>query len=501
MAKASYSFAVLAASLVLGSASGAQADTGAASSGDPKVEARSRFDRGIRLFDEGDFGSALAEFRRAYDIAPHPAVLYNVGLAYAAVGNAVGATDTLDKLLLDPGGLSPDQLTKARRIHDEQVARVAEIDVTSAVAGARVEVDNVEVATLPLTAPIRITSGTHIVGVHATGFAPSRKSITVAGRTKTPVAFELAPVDGRLAHLAVTTHLPGADLVANGEVIAKTPLAASITLAPGKYHVELKRAGYTTATTDVVLGDAAKGEVTLEPEEDAGRAASDDSLLELRPSEPGAVVFLDGKLRGAYGAALRVPAGPHRLKVERAGFYPSERDVNLETGRPITIPIRLQPTTETRAAYDSGIRSRRTFGYILTGAGIVIAGASAGFLGYALGKKSDAQALFDDINTASTRGGGGRCDPMRSINSSTCLAEFDGRTSELSTAKTQTIIGFVGVGVGAAALVTGVVLLLTGDDPHKYDKDKDARDHVRTPLVPLVAALPGGGMFGVTGRF
>ena len=218
---------------------------------DPRAEAASRFDRGIRLFDEGDFAVALAEFKRAYAIAPHPLVLYNMALAYAALGKTVEATDTCDALLKEPGSIRPDQLARARVMREEQAARVAELSITTS-APAHLEIDNIEVGVTPLAAPIRVSSGVHIVGAFATGFGPLRKQVTVAGRTKEEVAFTLAPLEGRLAHLLVSTRLPGAELVANGDVIATTPLAAPVTLAPGKYRVELRRKGYVTKGTDLV---------------------------------------------------------------------------------------------------------------------------------------------------------------------------------------------------------------------------------------------------------
>ena len=76
-----------------------------------KGEARARFDRGLSLFEDGDNAGALAEFKRAYELIPNSLVLYNIGLVYAAMGRPVDATDTLDKVLKDPGSLSAERLT------------------------------------------------------------------------------------------------------------------------------------------------------------------------------------------------------------------------------------------------------------------------------------------------------------------------------------------------------------------------------------------------------
>ena len=75
----------------------------AASGTDARAEARERFDRGLRLFDEGDSAGALAEFKRAHELVPNQLVLFNIGLVYAALARPVEATDALDRVLRDPG--------------------------------------------------------------------------------------------------------------------------------------------------------------------------------------------------------------------------------------------------------------------------------------------------------------------------------------------------------------------------------------------------------------
>src|SRR5260370_7879175 len=68
----------------------------------PKDEARDRFDRGLKLFNEGDNAAALAEFKRAYDLIPNPLVLFNIRLVYAAMNRPPEATHPLGKVISDP---------------------------------------------------------------------------------------------------------------------------------------------------------------------------------------------------------------------------------------------------------------------------------------------------------------------------------------------------------------------------------------------------------------
>jgi tetratricopeptide (TPR) repeat protein len=95
------------------------------------VEARERFERGLRLFDAGEDAGALAEFKRAYDLSASVVALYDMGLVYAQMGRAVEATEVLDRVLSAPGSLSLERLALARRRRDEQAARVAEVALTA----------------------------------------------------------------------------------------------------------------------------------------------------------------------------------------------------------------------------------------------------------------------------------------------------------------------------------------------------------------------------------
>ncbi|MCB9766254.1 MAG: TonB-dependent receptor [Alphaproteobacteria bacterium] len=51
----------------------------------PKDEARRHFNAGLELIAQGDHAAGIAEFERAYELVPHPAVLYNIARAYADI--------------------------------------------------------------------------------------------------------------------------------------------------------------------------------------------------------------------------------------------------------------------------------------------------------------------------------------------------------------------------------------------------------------------------------
>jgi PEGA domain len=470
-----------------------------------RTEAAERFDRGLRLFNRGDTAGALAEFRRAYSLIPNVLVLYNIGLVYAQMGRPVEASDALEQVLGTPGTLSPERLATARRTHDEQVAQTAEITVTANVDGATVEVDGVEAVKLPLARPLRVTSGNHVIGVIAAGFAPLRREVTIASREAQSLPFELIPMQGRLAHLEVKTHVPGADVYADGQRIGMTPLDASFPLSPGVHGIELRRPGYTTAHAEVTLGEGASGEVTLEPEEDATSLPSMGGLLALALDETEVVVTIDGHLRGVYSAPLRLTRGPHHLLAERGNFEPVENDLVIDSGHTTTLHLVLEPTPEYRAQFVSRAHSQRTWGVISAVAGVVVAAGGAGLVIYDASQRSDGNAALSALQAQSTLGSNAACDLGQDFAALTqrCTVPKQAATSKVDDANLRDDFGWPAIGVGAAAVVLGVVLLVTADDPHRYDRPEASGAAVLGPVraLPIFWSAPGGGGGSLVGTF
>jgi hypothetical protein len=463
--------------------------------GAERMEAAERFDRGLRLFNAGDSSGALAEFRRAYEIIPNLLVLYNIGLVYAQMGRAVEATDALDQVLASSGSLSAERLAIAKRTREEQAARIADISVTTSVEGSAIEVDGVERGKTPLTGPLRVTSGTHVVGAIAPGFVPLRREVTIASGEKQAMQFDLVAMQGRLAHVVVKTHLPGADVFADDQHVGTTPLATSVSLAPGNHRIELRRSGYTSAHTDLVLGDGASGEVALELGEDTSAIGSLGGRLALDVSETQAVVTVDGRSRGVYVSPLRLAPGPHHLLVERGDFEPFERDVVVPTGSTVNVHVQLEPTPEYRAHYASRVRSQKTWGLVGIVGGAVLAGAGAGLAIYDATQRSSGQSTINSLNAQSTKGSHEVCDPGlvgTPQYQQDCFVPFTAATNQVNNANTRDYFAWSGVGVGAVAAALGIVLLVTAD-PHPFDQPKSVGT-----TVPSFWGTRGGGGFSET---
>jgi hypothetical protein len=457
-----------------------------------QVEARTRFDQGIKLFNDGDNAGALAAFQRAYQLIPNPFVLYNIGLVYAAMGRAVDAVATLDELLANPGTVASDKLARAKETRDQQAQRVVELSVATNVP-ATLEIDGIGVGQTPLAAPIRVTGGVHVVGALASGYLPTHKEITVAGGTKESVSLSLAPMQTLVAHATLRSPLPGADVFVDGQASGRTPLAQSLTLPPGDHTIELRREGYRTARQKLHLGDGATAEIELDPQEDRAAVLASGGALIVDASEPDPVVTIDGTDRGVDTESFKLAPGEHHLVVERGGFEPKEADAVVYAHKTSTVRVVLDPTPETRADYEHARAVRHTAGILVTAGGLLLAGGSVAFV---LWNKGQVNQLTGPYNTAVSNEQmmKGVCNTRtQQGDAAQCNALVSNAYNSLKSAENLTPVGYIGLGVGGAVAVTGVVLFFTAGRADRFSHSAAAATSPSWSVLPWLG-LHGAGL-------
>ena len=453
-----------------------------------RAEAAERFDRAMALLEHGDDAGALAELERLRAIAPHPLVLYNLGLTHAAMNHPVEAANVLAQVLSAPGTLPQDRLVIARRTHDAQVRRIGRLQVTTNVA-AIVDVDGVAVGTTPLAAPIAVAAGSHVVGAVAPGYLPLRRELTIAGEATEAIALELPPSEARLAQLSVHSPLGAADVFVDGQRVGQTPLPASLALAPGRRRVELRRLGYRSASREVTLDEGATGALDFELEEDEGAAVRRGRLV-LAVSEPDPDVVIDGRPRGVYRQPLLLPPGLHEVRVLRAGFLPAARAMSVPEGGDTTAHVTLAPTPETRAAYQERVGAQRRWGWIGVLGGATLAVAAGTVVALNRGPLADAQANLDAIRASEA------CTRTKGFDQE-CFNMLEAADNRLNPRKTTQNVGLAVLGGGLVAAGVGATLLLMADDPHRYDetpREHQGRDQLQ--LAGWVAPAGGGLVLG-----
>jgi hypothetical protein len=455
-----------------------------------QAEARMRFDLGIKLFNDGDNAGALAEFERANRLLPNPVVLYNIGLVYAAMGRSVDAVTTLDQVLASPGAVTGEKLVRARATRDQQAQRIAELWITTSVPAA-VDVDGVVVGQAPLPGPIKVTSGVHQVGAVATGYVPARKEVTVAGGTREDVTLSPAPMQILMAHSIVRTHLPGASVFVDGQPRGTTPLAESLTLQPGTHTIELRREGYRTTEKEVSLGEGASAEVTLEPDEDTAAVVAMGGALALKANEPNVNVTVDGVAKGLYAEGLRVAPGGHQVIVERGGFEPVTADVVVRAHATSTLHVVLDPTAETRADYEHKRRTRHEAGLIVAGSGALVTAGAIAFIVWDTAQTNSLQGPYNAAYAAFKNMSPPNCNISAGGAANVCNQAVSNAYNALHDRESLAPIGYVGLGAGVAALVTGAVVYFTAGRSDRFPSHTPPTTS-SIELLPWVGVAGGG---------
>ncbi len=179
-------------------------------------EARTHYERGVQLSNEGAYDGALIEFQRAYDLMPNYRVLYNLGQVARQLNDFARALKSYEQYLAQGGSEIPN----SRRQQVEQEismlkTRVARIHLTLSEPGAEILVDNVPVGTSPLSDVLIVNAGQRQLSASKAGRLPVTKVVTVAGGDSIDVTLSLVnPMMTATASAAPPASAPSASSTA-----------------------------------------------------------------------------------------------------------------------------------------------------------------------------------------------------------------------------------------------------------------------------------------------
>jgi hypothetical protein len=223
---------LLSAALVLAAPWPARADDDRANR-----EAEARFKEGLARVKTRDYEAARLSFEQAYAVLHRPLILWNLALSEEMTGHPLDALAHFRQVAHEAP--SDQDRASAQKHVDGLLAQLGRIDV-QAPPGTAIALDGGDVAaTAPLSEPLDVTAGHHLVAAKMT-----------AGATKTT---DVNAVAGQITHVSFTADAPP-PVVAVAPVAPVSSSTALATVQPtGEPPADQTHPFWTTRTTSAAI--------------------------------------------------------------------------------------------------------------------------------------------------------------------------------------------------------------------------------------------------------
>lgn len=278
----------------------------------PLEIAREHMERGQALYQAGRYVESVEEFLRAYDAQPFSAFLYNAGVASEKLDQAEQAADFFERFLAaEPTPPSGAEKLRARIERLRRLAAARDQQRSAAHAAASPQLQEATRAALALETQ----------RLAALGGAAAFKSL---------LSIQATPADATVSIRR-----------AGGEVVKQGPgVQHAETIDPGSYLVEVTHPKYKTIATPITIAAGKVYVVIVELSQ--GQFLG---LLRVESDVPGAHVYLDRREAGPLGRTpyqTAVTTGKHALWIERPGYAPIAREVEVGVGDDVLVQVQLE---------------------------------------------------------------------------------------------------------------------------------------------------------------
>jgi hypothetical protein len=198
------------------------------------------------------------------------------------------------------------------------------IRVMSSTAGAEVFLDGTPVGKVPVDIK-QVRAGEHVLEVKAAGFQTKEERVTINDGQSMIVKLDLQPEAGAggKGTLKVLSAVPDADVFIDGAGVGKVPQEKQV--ARGEHFVVVKLPGYKTFEQKVRVEEGQTLTVSAELKA-VGR-------LRILSDPAGAEVMINGLPQGVTPLDLEVEVGTTVVRVQKVGFEPWDRTIDLIGGK------------------------------------------------------------------------------------------------------------------------------------------------------------------------
>ena len=246
------------------------------------VESRRHFDNGLKLYRDGNYAGALAEFEAAYDLSPSAGSLRNVALCQKALFRYAESAASLERLLSEHGdALDPKQRRMVEETITELAALVGTVVIQVNPPTAEITIDGRPIPAEERSNGVRLNVGEHTIVASAPAHASLTRTIRVSAEQHQVVPdLVLKPVTG---FLVITANDPEAAIAVDGKAVAFQQWSGSV--KPGRHLVQIYKEGGDSyeERVKVELGETV---VVSAPRDEPAREVSASMTLDTPPPAP-----------------------------------------------------------------------------------------------------------------------------------------------------------------------------------------------------------------------
>lgn len=148
---------------------------------EPKqVQANKIFQQGNRKFEKRQLDDAIRNYKQAYEIWPHPIILYNMAINLGFLSNPLAAALKFRKVLqYKTGPISGERYAEAAKHYKRLMGELAVLRVVCTEPGVKVFVDGKPFGSAPLDKTVTLMPGRHMVSASKAKKVPYSAELTL----------------------------------------------------------------------------------------------------------------------------------------------------------------------------------------------------------------------------------------------------------------------------------------------------------------------------------
>ena len=236
-----------------------------------KGQARSDYESGRILFNDGDNAGALVKFQRAYDESADVRLLWNVAVCEKNLRHYANVLRLLTRYRQEGAHvISQEQAGQVEEILQTVKLLISTVHLHVNVDGANVFVDSNLAGTTPLAEPLLVDLGTRRIRIEKAGYQTHEVTQELTGNSEVSLHVDMQREvnEGRLT----ISSEPNSTISIDGEIVAQGDFQGA--LAAGEHHIVVTAPDMRPYSRELVIvaGQARALSVSLAPKESSAGA-------------------------------------------------------------------------------------------------------------------------------------------------------------------------------------------------------------------------------------